>query len=87
MPRGRCTSHHHAAASTEDNALLLIDLGKGNNALGATALAQVIVSLATNRQEMYAMSRKLKGCSDAIQALVAQRSCSHTAAALMAACW
>lgn len=27
--------------STEDNALLLIDLGKGNNALGATALAQV----------------------------------------------
>lgn len=27
--------------STEDNALLLIDLGKGHNALGATALAQV----------------------------------------------
>ncbi|STW79849.1 phosphoribosylformylglycinamidine synthase [Klebsiella michiganensis] len=27
--------------ATEDNALLLIDLGKGNNALGATALAQV----------------------------------------------
>ncbi|SQI22245.1 phosphoribosylformylglycinamidine synthase [Salmonella enterica subsp. arizonae] len=27
--------------STEDNVLLLIDLGKGHSALGATALAQV----------------------------------------------
>ena len=42
--------------STEDNALLLIDLGKGNNALAQRRWRRFIVSLATNRQ-MYATSR------------------------------
>jgi phosphoribosylformylglycinamidine synthase len=39
--------------STEDNALLLIDLGKGNNALGATALAQVAKANKIPKRELY----------------------------------
>ncbi|SPW58565.1 Phosphoribosylformylglycinamidine synthase [Escherichia coli] len=73
--------------STEDNALLLIDLGKGNNALGATALAQVYRQLgrqtgrctrrrATERLLMTRFRRWLHSVS-----------CSHTTTALMAACW
>ncbi|ETJ16363.1 MAG: Phosphoribosylformylglycinamidine synthase, partial [Escherichia coli DORA_A_5_14_21] len=58
--------------STEDNALLLIDLGKGNNALGATALAQVYRQLGDKPADVRNVAQ-LKGFYDAIQALVAQR--------------
>ncbi|XPE65573.1 AIR synthase-related protein [Shigella flexneri] len=58
--------------STEDNALLLIDLGKGNNALGATALAQVYRQLGDKPAEC-TRCRATEGFYDAIQALVAQR--------------
>ena len=58
--------------STEDNALLLIDLGKGNNALGATALAQVYRQLGDKPADVRDVAQ-LKGFYDAIQALVAQR--------------
>jgi hypothetical protein len=57
---------------TEDNALLLIDLGKGNNALGATALAQVYRQLGDKPADVRDVAQ-LKGFYDAIQALVAQR--------------
>ncbi len=58
--------------STEDNALLLIDLGKGHNALGATALAQVYRQLGEKPADVRDVAQ-LKGFYDAIQALVAQR--------------
>ncbi|WP_312073014.1 phosphoribosylformylglycinamidine synthase [Atlantibacter sp.] len=58
--------------STEDNALLLIDLGEGHNALGATALAQVYRQLGDKPADVRDAA-KLKGFYDAIQALVAQR--------------
>ncbi|WP_312973264.1 phosphoribosylformylglycinamidine synthase [Atlantibacter sp.] len=58
--------------STEDNALLLIDLGEGHNALGATALAQVYRQLGDKPADVRDPA-KLKGFYDAIQALVAQR--------------
>ena len=58
--------------STEDNALLLIDLGKGNNALGATALAQVYRQLGDKPADVRDVAQ-LKGFYDAVQALVAQR--------------
>ena len=57
---------------TEDNALLLIDLGKGHNALGATALAQVYRQLGDKPADVRDVAQ-LKGFYDAIQALVAQR--------------
>lgn len=52
--------------------LLLIDLGKGNNALGATALAQVYRQLGDKPADVRDVAQ-LKGFYDAIQALVAQR--------------
>ena len=58
--------------ATEDNALLLIDLGKGHNALGATALAQVYRQLGDKPADVRDVAQ-LKGFYDAIQALVAQR--------------
>ncbi len=58
--------------STEDNALLLIDLGKGRNALGATALAQVYRQLGDQPADVRDVAQ-LKGFWDAMQALVAQR--------------
>ncbi|WP_333893602.1 AIR synthase-related protein, partial [Atlantibacter subterraneus] len=58
--------------STDDNALLLIDLGEGHNALGATALAQVYRQLGDKPADVRDPA-KLKGFYDAIQALVAQR--------------
>lgn len=58
--------------STADNALLLIDLGEGHNALGATALAQVYRQLGDKPADVRDPA-KLKGFYDAIQALVAQR--------------
>ncbi|MBL7637292.1 phosphoribosylformylglycinamidine synthase [Atlantibacter hermannii] len=58
--------------STEDNALLLIDLGEGHNALGATALAQVYRQLGDKPADVRDPA-KLKGFYDAIQALVVQR--------------
>ncbi|VTP74597.1 Phosphoribosylformylglycinamidine synthase [Leclercia adecarboxylata] len=58
--------------STEDNALLLIDLGKGHNALGATALAQVYRQLGDKAADVRDVAQ-LKGFYDAIQTLVAQR--------------
>jgi phosphoribosylformylglycinamidine synthase, single chain form len=57
---------------TEDNALLLIDLGKGHNALGATALAQVYRQLGDKPADVRDVAQ-LKGFYEAIQALVAQR--------------
>ena len=57
--------------STEDNALLLIDLGKGNNALGATALAQVYRQLGDVTADVRDVAQ-LKGFWDAMQALVAE---------------
>ncbi|WHP32547.1 phosphoribosylformylglycinamidine synthase [Trabulsiella odontotermitis] len=58
--------------STEDNALLLIDLGQGRNALGATALAQVYRQLGDTPADVRDVAQ-LKGFYDAMQALVAQR--------------
>jgi phosphoribosylformylglycinamidine synthase len=49
--------------ATEDNALLLIDLGKGHNALGATALAQVYRQLGdvTGRRARCRAAERLLG--------------------------
>ncbi|QKN80866.1 phosphoribosylformylglycinamidine synthase [Scandinavium goeteborgense] len=58
--------------STEDNALLLIDLGKGHNALGATALAQVYRQLGDKTADLRS-TEQLKGFWDAMQVLVAER--------------
>ncbi|HEY2451660.1 MAG TPA: phosphoribosylformylglycinamidine synthase [Scandinavium sp.] len=58
--------------STEDNALLLIDLGKGHNALGATALAQVYRQLGDKTADVRS-TEQLKGFWDAMQLLVAER--------------
>ena len=58
--------------STEDNALLLIDLGKGHNALGATALAQVYRQLGDKTADVRSVEQ-LKGFWDAMQVLVAKR--------------
>ncbi|MDC0725380.1 phosphoribosylformylglycinamidine synthase [Phytobacter diazotrophicus] len=57
--------------STEDNALLLIDLGKGHNALGATALAQVYRQLGDKTADVRDV-QQLKGFWNAMQALVAE---------------
>ncbi|MCL9669698.1 phosphoribosylformylglycinamidine synthase [Citrobacter sp. MNAZ 1397] len=56
--------------STEANALLLIDLGKGHNALGATALAQVYRQLGDKTADVRDV-QQLKGFWEAMQALVA----------------
>lgn len=53
-----------------DSRLLLIDLGEGNNRLGATALAQVYKQLGDNAADVVD-SAKLKGFYGAIQQLVA----------------
>ncbi|MGP6488622.1 phosphoribosylformylglycinamidine synthase [Duffyella gerundensis] len=53
-----------------DNALLLIDLGKGHNALGATALAQVYRQLGDKPADVRDATQ-LAGFFNAIQALVA----------------
>jgi phosphoribosylformylglycinamidine synthase len=58
--------------STEDNVLLLIDLGKGHNALGATALAQVYRQLGDKTADVRS-TEQLKGFWDAMQVLVAER--------------
>ncbi|WP_342324007.1 phosphoribosylformylglycinamidine synthase [Kosakonia sp. BYX6] len=58
--------------STEENALLLIDLGNGSNALGATAFAQVYRQLGDKPADVRNVEQ-LKGFFDAIQALVADR--------------
>jgi phosphoribosylformylglycinamidine synthase len=58
--------------STEDNALLLIDLGKGHNALGATALAQVYRQLGDQTADVRS-TEQLKGFWNAMQVLVAER--------------
>ncbi|MGD8202609.1 phosphoribosylformylglycinamidine synthase [Pantoea sp. FN0305] len=55
--------------TAEDNALLLIDLGKGQNALGATALAQVYRQLGDKPADVRDV-RQLAGFFSAIQALV-----------------
>ena len=55
--------------AAEDNALLLIDLGKGNNALGATALAQVFRQLGDKPADVRDVSQ-LAGFFNAMQALV-----------------
>lgn len=55
---------------TEDNALLLIDLGEGANTLGATALAQVYRQLGDKPADVRS-AEKLKNFFDAIQALTA----------------
>lgn len=58
--------------STEDNALLLIDLGAGHNALGATALAQVYRQLGDKPADVRNVAQ-LKGFYEAMQTLVAER--------------
>ena len=58
--------------ATEDNALLLIDLGKGHNALGATALSQVWRQLGDKPADVRDV-QQLKGFYNAMQALVADR--------------
>lgn len=58
--------------SVDDNALLLIDLGKGHNGLGATALAQVYRQLGDKPADVRDVAQ-LKGFYDAIQVLVAQQ--------------
>lgn len=58
--------------TTEDNVLLLIDLGQGQNALGATALAQVYRQLGDKPADVRDVAR-LKGFYDAMQQLLAQR--------------
>ena len=55
---------------TGDNALLLIDLGKGVNALGATALSQVYRQLGDKPADVRDV-QQLAGFYNAIQALVA----------------
>ncbi len=55
---------------TGDNALLLIDLGKGANALGATALSQVYRQLGDKPADVRDV-QQLAGFYNAIQALVA----------------
>ncbi|WP_147199225.1 phosphoribosylformylglycinamidine synthase [Pantoea sp. CCBC3-3-1] len=54
----------------EDNALLLIDLGKGVNALGATALSQVYRQLGDEPADVRD-AQQLSGFFNAMQALVA----------------
>lgn len=71
---------------TEDNALLLIDLGKGNNALGATALAQVYRQLGDKPADVRDVAQ-LKGFYDAIRRWLHSVSCWRITTALMAACW
>ncbi|NJC99099.1 phosphoribosylformylglycinamidine synthase, partial [Candidatus Erwinia dacicola] len=56
---------------TVDNALLLIDLGKGINALGATALSQVYRQLGDKPADVRD-AQQLAGFYHAIQALVAE---------------
>ncbi|WP_435927444.1 phosphoribosylformylglycinamidine synthase [Dryocola sp. BD613] len=58
--------------STEDNALLLIDLGAGHNALGATALSQVYRQLGDKPADVRNVEQ-LKGFYNAMQALVAEQ--------------
>ena len=53
----------------QDNALLLIDLGKGHNALGATALAQVFRQLGDKPADVRD-AQQLAGFFNAMQALV-----------------
>lgn len=57
---------------TEDNALLLIDLGAGHNTLGATALSQVYRQLGDKPADVRS-AEQLKGFFNAIQALVAEQ--------------
>ena len=58
--------------SVDSNALLLIDLGKGHNALGATALAQVYRQLGDKPADVRS-PEQLKGFWEAMQTLVAER--------------
>lgn len=58
--------------STADNALFLIDLGQGRNALGATALAQVYRQLGDDAADVRSPAL-LKGFWNAMQRLVADR--------------
>lgn len=58
--------------STVDNALLLIDLGRGHNALGGSALAQVYRQLGDKPADVRS-PEQLKGFWEAMQVLVAER--------------
>lgn len=55
---------------SQDNLLLLVDLGKGHNALGATTLSQVYRQLGDKTADVRDI-RQLSGFFNAIQALVA----------------
>ncbi|AXF74968.1 phosphoribosylformylglycinamidine synthase [Erwinia tracheiphila] len=57
--------------SRQDNALLLIDLGQGENALGATALSQVYRQLGDKPADVRDVQR-LAGFFNAIQVLVSE---------------
>ncbi len=69
-----------------DNALLLIDLGAGHNALGATALTQVYRQLGDKPADVRNV-QQLAGFFNAMQRLVADQHCWRTTTAPMAACW
>ena len=71
--------------STEDNALLLIDLGKGHNALGATALAQVYRQLGDKPADVRDVAQ-LKGFWNAMQARWRSVNCWPTTTAPTAVC-
>lgn len=72
--------------STEDNALLLIDLGKGNNALGATALAQVYRQLGDKPADVRDVAQ-LKVSMTRFRHWLHSVNCSRTTTALTVACW
>ncbi|MFJ5451122.1 phosphoribosylformylglycinamidine synthase [Pectobacterium carotovorum] len=57
----------------QDNALLLIDLGAGNKALGATALAQVYRQLGRKTADVHS-PEQLAGFFNAMQQLVADKA-------------
>ncbi|WP_237386118.1 phosphoribosylformylglycinamidine synthase [Xenorhabdus sp. Sc-CR9] len=67
----RCTVTPELSAE-DDNALLLIDLGQGQNALGGTALAQVYRQLGDKTADVRDVEQ-LKGFFNAIQQLIAEQ--------------
>lgn len=70
----------------QDNALLLIDLGAGHQALGATALAQVYRQLGSDSADVR-NAHQLGAFFNAIQQLVAEKPCWPITIAPTADCW
>lgn len=70
----------------QDNALLLIDLGKGHNALGATALAQVFRQLGDKPADVRDV-QQLAGFLTLCRRWSARANCWPTTIAPTAVCW